>query len=1316
MKTSISRKLTLLLGTILLGVGAFSALPVTAANIAQSPLFVTVTVAPNIILTLDDSGSMAWGYVPDALGGNGSGTVECMVNCPSYTATQSQNCVSGHWEYQQVKKNKYQWVYVCDQYETVTNYSYGSPYVSGPAWFPTNSVYIPDTFHFKSSAFNPLYYDPTVTYKTPYTDTATKDAVSKGTATRLTTSFTQAWVNGYNQSDGYVNLSTSFSATTTYDPSGSSQSTDSCNYFDISVNSNGSLRSISCNSRYNPGPAFYYTYDNRNSSGKCADGNAPDLTDDSCYTKHTVSATSGPGSTDERQNFANWYSFYRTRNLTTVTGANLAFSGVDEIDRVAWQNLHTCTAFASTGCSGWDSTSYDNRISALGTFDSNGSLTSHQHKKDLLDWLAHFPASGGTPLRAALVRAGQYYQLDGQNSPYAQTPYVDKGTEYECRPDYTILMTDGLWNGSDPSGFGDEDDTAITLPDKTQYNPITPYLGVNASGGWSGPAPTLADIAFYYWAHDLNTNLAQTDSLKYTPYNQNVTVYDSNGNPGNLTPYWNPENDPANWQHMVTFTVGLGLSGTLTTPPVWGGSTFAGTGFGDLVTGTSWPTPSSNSNNNVWDLWHAAINSRGEFFAADSPQKIAAAFNDIVNRVQSRTGSSSAIAVNSTRLDSNTLIYQAQFTSGDWTGDVLAYPIGSQGQVQAYSWKASQQLPALANRKIFTWNSTTAAGVNFYVNGTNNFSNLSSGEKSALNTDATGATDTEGSDRVAYLAGDQSKELSQTGGIFRTRSSLLGDIVNSNPDYVGKEDFGFTNLTPEGSSYPAFVATKSSRTPALYVGANDGMLHAFNASTGTELFAYVPRGVYSKLSKLTADGYVHNYYVDGSPQSVDAYIPIGGVSAWHTLLAGSTGAGGRDVFLLDVTNPDSFAASNVLWDYDGATAGDNDMGYTVGQPTIARFKDGDWYMIFGNGYNSPNGHAVLYMYNLDTKTLLKFDTGKGSVASPDGMSTPVPVDYNNDRVTDAIYVGDVQGNLWKIDTSSATPGTGTGADLIASSSNWGFSLQSAGSPVALFTAHDDNGNVQPITSRPQVGRDDLGRIMVYFGTGTYFLEGDNIVPSNPPIQSFYGIVDDQNNSGTTVVRSTNSSTNQLVKQTILDEGVVTSSGVPYRITSDNPIPTSSTPPNRGWYLDLYYKDATNTVTDAGERVVSDAILHGGRIIFTTLIPTGSGCDYGGNSWLMELDASTGSRLTSSPFDLTGDNKVDTGDLVTLTNPDGTTVTVAASGKKSDVGIIKTPGIITAGELEYKYYSGSTGKIGETVESAPSNTSGRLSWKQLLPQP
>jgi type IV pilus assembly protein PilY1 len=223
--------------------------------------------------------------------------------------------------------------------------------------------------------------------------------------------------------------------------------------------------------------------------------------------------------------------------------------------------------------------------------------------------------------------------------------------------------------------------------------------------------------------------------------------------------------------------------------------------------------------------------------------------------------------------------------------------------------------------------------------------------------------------------------------------------------------------------------------------------------------------------------------------------------------------------------------------------------------------------------------------------------------------------------------------------------------------------------------------------------------MVYFGTGTYFLASDNTVGSNPPVMSFYGIVDDLGNTSADTV-----SRGKLLQQFIV--GTDTVDGTTFRITT----PYTMTSSNQGWYLDLDYPSAQ------GERVVSDAVVDNGRIIFTTLTPQGNACQYGGTSWLMELDDSSGSSLSVSPFDVNGDGKVNNNDYVTVTYTDPTTgqsvtASVPVSGKQSNVGIIKTPGIISAGNLEYKFYSGSTGSIGTTVESGNPNV-GRLSWQQL----
>jgi type IV pilus assembly protein PilY1 len=1116
--------------------------------------------------------------------------------------------------------------------------------------YVSKSVQGEQSVMFKSGTYNPLAYSPTISYPSPY------DA--SGTA--LSTSFTTAYLNGFYHSNGSVNLSNAYKATVSYDPSSSSQTTNDC---DGTFTGTSSSSSVSCANAMGGVAAYYYTYNTGNS------GCTSVVTDSRCYTKVVVSATSGPGSTDERQNYANWYSFYRTRNLTTVSAADRAFYSLSTTFRVGWQDLLTTCATlpsSSTGtCKGWPSSpSYDNRI---GIFAGT-------HRQDFFNWVTHLPASTDTPLRGALERVGAYYQTTGKDSPYAFNPHVTDSPEYVCRPDYTVLMTDGLWTDTSLTlSPGNADNTAYTLPDGTAFTAgMHPYSDSTSN--------TLADIAFYYWSHSLRSDLGTSSSLQYMPYSKSVAVVDSGNHTASLLPYWNPANDPASWPHMVTFTVGLGMTTTLTSP-AWSGNTYAG-GYASVVTGTTaWPSVSSNSASNVYDLWHAAIDSRGQFFSADNPQDVATAFNDIVNRIQGRVGSSSAIAVNSTRLDSDTFIYQAQFNSGGWTGEVLAFPISPvDGSIGAQAWAASGLIPAANSRSIFTWddtaNSGAGGGISFL------WSSLNTAEQTNLNTNLVGTNDGNGSLRLNYLRGDQSQEQTQ-GGSFRTRASILGDIVNSNPQFVGKQDFGSAALPgAEGSSYQAFVATKASRTPMLYLGANDGMMHALNANTGAEVFNFVPRGVYPNLSALTDPDYTHQYYVDGSETSVDAYVS----GAWKTLVVGTTGAGAKEIFLLDASSPGSFSASSILWDYDGTTRGDADMGYTLGQGTIVRLHDGDWYVLFGNGYNSTNQHAVLYLYNIRTKTVKKFDTLIGSVASPNGMSAPTPVDYNGDRITDAVYAGDLLGNVWKIDLSNTD------------NTQWGFTFKSSGNPSPLFTAKDGSGNVQPITDHLQVGLSSVGNVMVFFGTGTYFLTGDNTVGSNPPVQSFYGLIDDLGTASTDQVSRSN-----LLQQFVVAQTTVL--GKAFRTTTAYSMSTGQ----QGWYIDLNFPSAL------GERVVSDPTLDFTRIIFTTLIPQGNACQFGGTSWLMELDSTTGAALTAS-LDTNGDGNVNSNDYVTVTYTDpktgaSITQTSAVSGEQASGGIIKTPGIISSGSVDHLLASDSIGGIeGFTQKGASPDI--RLSWQQL----
>ncbi len=256
--------------------------------------------------------------------------------------------------------------------------------------------------------------------------------------------------------------------------------------------------------------------------------------------------------------------------------------------------------------------------------------------------------------------------------------------------------------------------------------------------------------------------------------------------------------------------------------------------------------------------------------------------------------------------NTDTLVYQALFNSGDWSGQLVAYTLNSDGTLGATKWDTDTAgvIPAPADRNIFTWNGS--AQVLFTAA---NFGSLSATQQTALQTptcltDATACAKA----RIDWLRGDQSKEADKTGGIFRQRSKPLGDVVNSDPLFVSGENYGYvkfanTQQRAAETVYVAYLTAKKSRKAMLYVGANDGMLHALDADTGTEQFAYIPNGVFSKLSSLTNPAYSHTYFVDGPSYAADAYINTGDGLRWHTILVGSLGAGGRSVFALDITDP-----------------------------------------------------------------------------------------------------------------------------------------------------------------------------------------------------------------------------------------------------------------------------------------------------------------------------------------------------------------------------------------------------------------------------
>jgi type IV pilus assembly protein PilY1 len=747
-----------------------------------------------------------------------------------------------------------------------------------------------------------------------------------------------------------------------------------------------------------------------------------------------------------------------------------------------------------------------------------------------------------------------------------------------------------------------------------------------------------------------------------------------------------PNSGPGRWNDGValpleserTFTPGSNPAATFLKDPLWYAAKWGG--FKDL------------NNNNVPDLpaeWDADNDGNPDnYFLVTNALTLGDQMRQAFQEIIARVASASSASVNSGSISSETRVYQARFNSSNWTGQLLAYRVNIQDGTlnNEPEWDAAQHIPAADARKIVTVNSD-GAGVAF------RWDNLDNDRKAQLDADEQRAQNL-----LEYLRGSDQHEQ-RRGGTFRNRESLLGDIVASAPIFVGRPSFSYPD-TLESKSYSEFRANRSNRKPMVYVGANDGMVHAFDAENGDEEFAFIPSPALRNLKQLADPNYSHRFFVDGSPNSGDVYF--GG--NWETVLVGGLGAGGQGIYALKITNPNNLTEANaanvVLWEFTDED--DADLGYTFSQPQIVRLQNGRWAAVFGNGYNnteadgsvSTTGNAVLYIVDIQNgKIIRKFDTKQGmaqdprGAGRPNGMSTPAVVDLNGDYKVDFIYAGDLFGNMWKIDIRSTDP------------DDWKFAFGTAAAPQPLFTAVDptDDSNPlhQPITSRPEIIRGPRGiGMMVLFGTGKYFEVNDKFVNTAvPEIQSYYGLWD--RNTGTTTDQI--ASHTELVQQSIIDEPTITVNGQTVRLRTTTQHQLGD---KKGWYLNLLSPDGYE-----GERQVSNTAVRAGRVIFTTLIPERDPCGYGGNSWLMELDARTGARLWQPPVDVNGDGRIDQDDLV-----DG----VIPSGIMLPVGISPEPGILlsVSGDREYKYNPGTSGEIAVTLESRPDTTRGRQSWRQL----
>ena len=1142
------------------------------------------------------------------------------------------------------------------------------------SFLPDGICNIGDSKRAKSSTVNSVAYNPSITYLPP----VDANGVSLGDSP-----FTAAWFNGYtlphptstttSSTGSRVNLSTQFRPTW-------SDNTTGCSDDDVYK---GTAQA-----------AYYYQF----SPPQTGCSGLGTITDEDCYVKKTIGATGTEAEkAAEKQNFANWYSYYRTRLMMAKAGISRTFAQLSTSPRVGYGRINS-------GSNNIDGVN-------LNTIEKGVRTFSGTDRTNFFNWLFQRTGGSSTPLRRALDSAGKYYTNEATNGPWSTTPGTSGGSLLACRPSYTILMTDGYWNGDEagtPAARTNNDGTdglEIVAPDgaKLAYKADPPFK--------DGFSNTLADVAMYYWKRDLCPAIENKVPTSPT--------------------------DPAFWQHMVTYGIALGIPTSINPNTALEAISTKAT--------INWPNPATNTGTSrIDDLLHASINGRGRFFNASDSNEFASSQNSALSKIISDSANSaSSVAANSTRLEIGTQVFQAVFDPRTWSGDLKAFDVQTGGALTD-SWKAANNLPAEADRKIFTFNPLAASGSRGVVFQWGNLTcpgpasgtcvNIQSGGKSqqeSLNKLA-GVTDGNGVLRANWLRGVQTNEkLSETdtaiGHIFRKRTSLLGDIINSDPLYVGIEDYGYSALAgAAGSSYTDFRNSTAyqGRRRMLYVGANDGMLHGFNANTGSslteggkEIFAYIPNALYPELSKLTSPTYIHQYYVDGSFGKGDVFDGTN----WHTLLAGAAGAGGRALFGLDITNPDAFSSANVLWEFSNTN--DADLGYTMANPSVARTEDGHWAVIVGNGYNSDNGHAVLFVLDALTGTVLqKIDTLIGTTANKNGLSTPIAVDTNNDLSVDAVYAGDLYGNLWKFDLSGSV-------------GSW---TVSGGAP--LFVACTISGTScpadkrQPITAKPNVGvvgadQDSQG-IMVYFGTGKYFETGDNSVGTSPQIQTFYGLWD----QGTAITDRV-----LLQEQTINFQGkfklacgqgdACPLSDKELRVVSKNPVCykastigcTTSSPLKKGWALNLLKPPVSPATvgTAQGERIVSFPLMRRGLVVFPTVIPTPLACASGGNSFLMEVDALSGGAFSAAAFDTSGGGGVNSEDFVIIND-----VSYAASGVDMGVGITKTPTVVDSVEVDYKYSSGSTGQVGTVVDMGggsspppeppptPSPNGVRRAWQQL----
>lgn len=953
----------------------------------------------------------------------------------------------------------------------------------------------------------------------------------------------------------------------------------------------------------------------------------------------------------DKQNFANWFTFYRTRHDAMRTSVGLAFQEIDQSKRVGFITINPGSYSVSSS-----------KFLPVKDFTL-------QHKEDFYNKLYSVGISGGTPLREALSRVGRYFAgiSTGINSGMINSSNPDP-MEISCQQNFAILSTDGYWNGNAGQSL-----TGGSIGDEDSVNS---GYSTRASGALDGlkQSGTLADVAMYYYKNDLRASNATVNGVNVGENNVPISAENTNSQ-----------------QHMVTYGISLGLNGAMSYSKdyVSGKNSDlekikAGTTGCSWTSGVcNWPSVSYNGGTltTIDDLWHATINGRGKYYSARDTKDIVDGLTDALNSLIAQTASSSSASTSSPNITAteNTLFYST-YRTVYWDGDVAARQIDYiNGEVSdEVSWRASTLLNRKSSsntdsRTIYT--SSLSGGKNVRVNFS--FANLDATAKSYFNNKCDLLSQcvlleqnlkniaNNGELLVNYLRGHRGYEMtSLESPVFRSRENLLGDIIDASPVYVSGSPYNWTD-----KGYSTHKAAVSNRTPMLYVGSNDGFLHAFNAQSGEEEWAYAPRQILHKMYALADKTYAfnHKFYVNGTISIMDAVVN----GNWKTVLVGAMGQGSKGYYALDITNPSS---PSVLWelctDSSSCSVTNNNIGYTYGNPIITKNVNNQWVVYLTSGYDNLGGKGHVFEVDLSTGSILRdFQTGiNASTSNPTGLSN-INSYYKNfyeDNKTNVLYGGDLNGDVWRVETR---PFISTNALI---------------QRIGFTSTSSTNNTRQPISSKIELGSIYETPIL-FFGTGQYLNFADY---ETTGIQSVYAIKDPyarcvdynyleylgkciQNNfTGGEQYYGNLKTHSQMTVQTSNTSNNQTTA-TRYNVVDWNR--------HIGWYFDFK--------SQAGERVNIDPTLVLGTLNMVTNVPATNTCSMGGNAWIYQFNYLNGNPILEQD-DIIGKKHIGgfvVGQVVARIDNSGLikNFITDAAGNVQSVGVNLNTGTLTATKTSFQ---------------------------------